>query len=176
MEMRFTYRFEAAHRFIGSSSPKCMTPHGHTWWIHLQISGQSSKLNSNQMMAEFASLKGPWKAFVDNSLDHTFFHHKDDPVAQSCSEHISGFRGLSFPGDPTTELIAILCFSKANKIIEMYNSNNEAQFQVEKIEIQETPTNAIVLARGDSIIDETLSSVCDSHEAWWNQSDPQLRS
>ncbi len=175
MDMRFTYRFEAAHRFMGSSSAKCMTPHGHTWWIHLQVTSHGNQLNSNQMMAEFAALKTPWKAFVDSCLDHSFFHHKDDPVAMACAEHIPGFRGLSFPGDPTTEMIAILCFAKAAKIIEKFNNDNDAQFSVQKIEIQETPTNAIILNSNDPIISETLSSLNASEKAWWNQAATDYR-
>ncbi len=167
MEMEFTYRFEAAHRFMGASSPKCMTPHGHTWWTRLNFRATGSSLNSNAMIAEFASVKTPWKAFIDNVADHSFFHHIQDPLAFHSKKEIPGFRGLPFPEDPTTELISILFLEKAKQIVAEIKEQKGLEIEVESIEIQETPTNKISVSVDSQMFMNTIAKLNPEWQAWW---------
>lgn len=138
IELEFTYRFEAAHRFTQGST-KCCTPHGHTWYARLTLTPRESSLDSQQMVQEFSQAKKEWKSFIQDFVDHRFFHHQADPILGSLRAHIPGFRGLEFPGDPTTEFIAALFLRKAHQLYK------NSKLIPTKIELQETPTNTVSL-------------------------------
>lgn len=140
MELRFKYRFEAAHRFTQSSSPACMTPHGHTWFatLHLQT---TASLNKNDMSVEFHQLKSDWKTLITDIFDHSFMCNVNDPLRDLIIKVHPEARLVLFPGDPTTELISLLLFSKCEQFIN--NSQWKKQILVAGITIDETPTNSI---------------------------------
>ena len=116
MELRFKYRFEAAHRFTQSASPACMTPHGHTWYATLHLKS-TAPLNSEDMSVEFTQLKSSWKEFITEVFDHSYMCNYQDPLIEPLLVVNKNARLLLFPGDPTTELISLLMFSKANQFI-----------------------------------------------------------
>ena len=177
MDLEFSYRFEAAHRFTSSASPKCATPHGHTWVARLILGtppSTTSQLNSNQMLEEFTKLKSAWKSFIEETADHSFFHHHQDPLLLALKETIPNFRGLPFPGDPTTELISLLFYLKAESILKPLLTNHPQSLLIKGIEIQETPTNSVRFIPKSSLeVQELLSSLpqTDFLESWWSQSD-----
>lgn len=168
LKLEFQYRFEAAHRFTKVQS-KCATPHGHSWRIQVQLLSRHPKLDDREMTEDFSSLKSQWRCFVDECLDHSFFHHESDPLVPFLKDHISEPRFLAFPGDPTTELLSALCFQKAIKIFE------NSAFEVHEIFIQETETNHLRCSL------EAYKHLCaqyklNSSSSWWNDPDPRSRS
>lgn len=170
MELRFKYRFEAAHRFTQSTSPACMTPHGHTWYatLHLQT---SATLNKNDMSVEFHQVKSEWKSLITNTFDHSFMVNMTDPLIESVSQIHPTARLILFPGDPTTELIALLLFNKCEMF--MTQSQWNQQIVVSGITIDETPTNSIHCDRAFFLKNVTKYS---KYKGWWNTSNPDDRS
>jgi len=166
MEIEFTYRFEAAHRFTKGST-KCSTPHGHTWYVTLSFFSEPQHLNSQQMIEEFSVLKEVWKTFILETVDHSFFHHYADPILPALKDFVPGFRGLVFPGDPTTELIAALFLKKA---LTFYKNS---KVQPVKILIQETETNGVSLKAEE--LPALLTTLPPTKGGWWLDEAPQSR-
>jgi len=166
--MRFRYRFEAAHRFTQTESLKCSTPHGHSWYATLALKSlQEGRNPRTEMVEEFSTLKSEWKRFVEETLDHSFFHHHQDPILSALKEHVPDFRGLAFPGDPTTELIAALLFKKARALLSSHSGFGKS-FEVHSIILEETPTNTIVY-------ENEVKVGSDDPKQWWNDSNPESR-
>lgn len=169
MKMSFRYRFESAHRFVFSDR-ECATPHGHTWHATLNLAASSKDLNENNMIEDFAVLKGDWKKFITSTADHSFFYNCDDPILPTLKKHIPNFRGLPFPGDPTTEMIAGLFFIKASALCENY------PVRPHSVLIEETPTNSIEFFQTEleDFVKKTNLSLKSSN--WWANTDPYSRS
>ena len=169
MKMSFRYRFESAHRFVHSHR-ECSTPHGHTWYATLHLMSSINDLNENNMIEDFATLKHNWRTFITQVVDHSFLYNSDDPIIPALKKHISEFRGLPFPGDPTTEMISGLFFIKASTLCE---DHPVTPFS---ILIEETPTNSIEFFHTelDSFIEKTNLSLKTSN--WWSHPDPKSRS
>lgn len=168
--LEFSYHFEAAHRFTKGSS-KCSTPHGHTWEATLVFTSLDTTLDSGQMVAEFEILKRNWRNFLTNTVDHSFLHHADDPLLPAFRDHVSDFRGLPFPGDPTTELIAALFLTKAQAM------NLCPQVLVSAVVIQETKTNRIRCDQETAArVMEQIRKEYPELSGWWDEEDPASRS
>jgi len=161
MELRFKYRFEAAHRFTQSTSPACMTPHGHTWYATLHIK-TSGGLNQNDMSVEFQQVKSEWKSLITQVFDHSFLVNQSDPLLEALAQIHPSARLIAFPGDPTTELIALLLFNKCEAF--MAHSPWKQQLTVTGITIDETPTNTIHCDRAFYLEN---SSKYSAYQGWW---------
>lgn len=169
MELRFKYRFEAAHRFTQSTSPACMTPHGHTWYATLHLQTQAP-LNKNDMSVEFHQLKSEWKDLISNVFDHSFLCNSHDPLVESLLKVHKDARLMLFPGDPTTELIALLLFHKCEHFL--LNSAWKKDVAVSGITIDETPTNSIHCDR--SFYLENISRY-SAYSGWWSTAEITAR-
>ncbi len=166
-KLEFTYRFESAHRFTKGAS-KCATPHGHTWFATLGFSVVADELNQQDMVEEFEKLKKTWKAFITETVDHSFMHHFEDPILTSLKEYVKGFRGLPFPCDPTTEVIAALFLAKGRTLC------GNLPFLPSYVSIQETPTNRVTLnMEGLDAVLNRIDSKC--YKAWWQSADSSSR-
>ena len=162
MRMSFRYRFEAAHRLMSAASPMCQTPHGHTWHATLSFEAKTDSLNGENMLAEFQKVKGPWKSFVRDTLDHSFFYNSKDPILESLKENIPSFRGLPTPGDPTTEMLAVLFLSKALQ----FSKNQNTPVSPVSIEVQETEVNSVSTDVNSDLFKNTLQNL--SAGGWWS--------
>jgi len=138
MKINFSHRFEAAHRFLESST-KCSTPHGHTWWVHLCLEHASSTLQADKnYLEDFGPLKSKWSKFIDEELDHHFFLNSNDPLKEALLAIHKESRLKLTPGDPTTEALALILFNKAQEIFKDFKN-----LKPHSLKLQETPTNAI---------------------------------
>ncbi len=164
--LTFTYGFEAAHRFT-KSKEKCSTPHGHSWQASLGFQGSPGKLNDQSMIEDFAILKKSWKDFITQTVDHSFLYHWQDPILSSLRDHIPNFRGLPFPDDPTTEVIAGLFLIKAQKMGE------NLPVTPMEVTIQETSSNRVhFTAEGIPSLRRKLQ-LEEKFFGWWDHSEPQ---
>ena len=171
--LKFKYRFEAAHRLTSAAAPSCQTPHGHTWYATAIFRMTTGQLDRSAMAAEFGSVKGAWKQFITETADHSFMHHRNDPLVASMKEIIPGARLLSFPDDPTTEMIAGLF---ALKLLTMHGVSGINSVQPAGVQIQETPTNSILFRfEKDGTIPLWLKAHASVKSAWWNSPDPTSR-
>lgn len=183
-QLAFRYRFESAHRFTQSCEESCATPHGHTWYAEAAFASPAASLGEDDMVMEFSKLKKSWKTFIMETVDHSFLHHHEDPILGALREFIPRFRGLPFPGDPTTELVAALFFAKLRAMHASTMAGLSAQFQSERSErslpepvsvlIQETPTNQIIFKAGTSGL-HLLNKIDEKFEGWWQVADPSAR-
>lgn len=171
MNVSFRYRFESAHRFLNAESPSCQTPHGHTWYATLKWRSAADALDACNMLGEFQKLKDGWKKFITETADHSFFHHQNDPIVPVLRREIPGFRGLPFPGDPTTEIIAVLFLRKAQTLAQDRGIKNVIPFAVE---IRETPVNAVEVTVEDAIFRHTVANLPE--RGWWSVADTAARS
>ena len=163
--LEFTYRFETAHRFTQGST-KCTTPHGHTWRATLGFRSPAEGMGEAEMVEEFEALKSNWRAFLSGTVDHSFLHHYRDPLLPALRDHIPGFRGLGFPGDPTTEMLASFFLRKA--IAMRRPGGLEPSF----VTVEETPTNRLTFDR------EGLAAIAlrfSGFHGWWEDADPASR-
>lgn len=167
--LTFRYKFEAAHRFTKSCAFSCATPHGHTWYATATIRALTQKLAADDMVVEFGKLKKQWKVLIDEVFDHSFMHNVTDPLLDAIKLHVPHARLMPFPGDPTTELIAILLHAKMTKFIEANKLLDLVA--VHSVKIDETPTNSVTWegALHPSIgIDGEVAG----YDGWWSSADP----
>lgn len=169
MNIKFTYRFEAAHRFLKSNS-KCSTPHGHTWYATLLLESKVHELSYKSMVEDFSILKSGWREFVEEVLDHSYMHNREDKIVDILKSESPQLRLLPFPGDPTTELVCLFCFHK----MEVYLKSKKLDHlvAVKSVLIQETPTNAIELVKNDK---DKFFDPYKKIKAWWSEEDIQSR-
>lgn len=171
MRIEFRYRFEAAHRFLNSDSKTCMTPHGHTWFATLFLDFIGTALNSSQMTVEFSELKKPWRQLIQETFDHSYMHNIKDSVAEMLRSESSEYRFIPFPGDPTTELIALFMFQKMQTVLS--TTQLKGLVQINAIALEETPTNKVICDR--SFFLDQISRYQDA-KSWWNSSNIADRS
>lgn len=165
MFFEFKYRFEAAHRLTSAESKMCQTPHGHTWYATLKLKAEVGELDNANMVVEFQKTKKNWKKFIKETVDHSFLVNQDDVILPALKESIEGLRAIPFPGDPTTEMIAILFLRKAQKLVV------EKGLSAHSILIEETPVNSVEVAADSPIFVNTLKRLEDcSKEVWWESS------
>lgn len=171
MKIEFTYRFEAAHRFLQSSSIPCMTPHGHTWYASLVLNYIAPGLNASQMSVEFSVLKKHFKQLIQETFDHSYMHNRNDPVVEVLRREGHEPRLLPFPGDPTTELIALFLFHKMSVLLT--SAQLQEQVEVDSVILQETPTNKIHM---DKEFYQSEIKNQQQFEGWWTSADIRDRS
>lgn len=173
--LSFRYRFEAAHRFTQSCEDSCATPHGHTWFAEARFATDQDGLGADDMVMEFSKLKRDFKRFITETVDHSFMHHQHDPILPALIEYIPKFRGLPFPGDPTTELIAALFFQKIETIlIDLKSQEPDKTWPVlHELLIQETPTNGVSYRRPAH--STLLTKINSEFSGWWQVTDPRAR-
>jgi len=164
-QLRFGYRFEAAHRLTHSCAAKCMTPHGHTWRADVTLCSKTDDLDEADMVVEFSRAKRLWKQLLDETFDHSMLIHVDDPLLPLLRETIDDVRVLPFPSDPTTERIAQLLFRKMEAFIDAEDLG--ALVDVAEVHVQETPTNSVSYAPSSA-----APSTVNGYTGWWTTANP----
>lgn len=172
LNLQFRYRFEAAHRFLVSPSLPCRTPHGHSWHATLVIGFVGKSLNEHGMAISFEEVKSEWKQLVTKTLDHSFFHHWQDPLVEHLKVIHPESRLLPFPNDPTTELLGLLLFSKMETVFQKFPKS--LGLTVETIKVEETPSNCVSIHRPFFL--DARTSQWRNFDGWWNSTDIQDRS
>lgn len=164
--LQFERRFCMAHRLISGSSPKCAIPHGHNEYVkvYLGASTQNKLNNHTNMIAAFAEAKHRWHQFIDDHLDHCFQLRTDDPILDFFKQHEPHLmkRILTTPGDPTTEILAACLMSK----LTVFLTQSDSDLCCLKIELQETPTNTVILEGANAFKDHLPKG-----DHWWSRPD-----
>lgn len=164
--LRFTRRFSMAHRLISGASKTCLTPHGHNELVIVDmVPRAATKLDgSTNMVVEFGAAKKRWHRFVDRRIDHALQLSASDPLLEVADDRFPDWRLVVTPGDPTTELLAALLASKCQAILD----DEGVDLRVARVELQETPTNSVVL-EGDP------RELLPTGEGWWTRPDDSTR-
>ena len=171
MIIEFSRRFEAAHRFLNPESKACVTPHGHSWIATLILNFTGQGLSHCQMTVEFSKIKKDWKELIQQTFDHSFMHNVKDPLIEVLKKSETELKLVPFPGDPTTELIALFMFLKMDKILS--NAPFSKLIQVKAVKLQETETNTVICDRN---FFEKQKESFKVFKAWWLNPDPADRS
>lgn len=144
--LEFTRRYAMAHRLRADPASKCATPHGHNELVTIRVKPSAQfRFGGSNMEAPFEAVKGRWKSWIDDHVDHALMLDEADPLVDyfranepSRLKHI-----MTFPGDPTTEALAACYFLKAAAFL----AHDDLPFEMDEVRVEETPTNAVILSR-----------------------------
>ena len=167
MNITFRRRWEAAHRFCEAAnrSSKCAQPHGHSWHVEVTISREQPGLEQDtNMLKSFEVLKSKWHTWIDDYVDHSFMVNSADPILNFLRKDNPEGRLLITPGDPTTEILAVLFKAKLEAFLNAVDGN----FYVTQVKIEETPTNSVCFAGKP---DAYIHAYKIHTEHWWHKAD-----
>lgn len=169
MRITFERRYSMAHRLRRSGSAKCAVPHGHNELVRarLRYARERSFDTLSNMATDFFHLKNRWHAWIDKSVDHSFQLASDDPLIGYFRIHEPETlaRVMTFPGDPTTEVLCAALFRK----LETFLRADDAPYDVDRIIVIETPTNTV------SIDSEALGLFpALAQQGWWSRNDMSI--
>jgi 6-pyruvoyltetrahydropterin/6-carboxytetrahydropterin synthase len=95
------FEIESGHQ-LSKHPGRCRFPHGHSRRIEVVLS--SEKLDENDMVCDFAAVKGILESYLD-AYDHAMMVNSEDPSLGSI--RASSERVIVVEGeDPTTEVLA----------------------------------------------------------------------
>lgn len=148
VRLEFSRRYSMAHRLLCDAGSKCLTPHGHDEVVIVRLRpARPLDLGASNMTASFERAKGRWHRWIDGQVDHAFQLNAADPLVEFFRQHEPERlpRLMLFAGDPTTEALAVAFLLK----LQAFLAADGGLFEAERITIQETPTNSVVLDAAD---------------------------
>ncbi|MCQ8277463.1 6-carboxytetrahydropterin synthase [Acetobacteraceae bacterium KSS8] len=168
LELRFTRRFSMGHRLIGGASESCALPHGHNEFVRVRLVANDRRPldGHGNMVVSFERAKGRWHRFVDERLDHALQLSDADPLLGWFRAHEPerAARIVVTPGDPTTELMCCLLWSKLSAILH----DDGDLLRCAELSIEETPTNAV------SVTAEGADALLPCRDGWWMRADMSI--
>jgi 6-pyruvoyltetrahydropterin/6-carboxytetrahydropterin synthase len=169
-ELVFTRRYAMAHRLRSDPSGRCAVPHGHNELVTARlVPSNSARLDGEANMVEpFERAKQRWHGWIDEQVDHAFQLGDGDPLIEyfATNEPHRMERLLVTPGDPTTELLAVLFKAKLASFL----AAEGGRLACGSIAIEETPTNQVVF-HGDPC-DALPAGMGTGH--WWDRADSSI--
>ena len=144
--LEFTRRYAMAHRLRADPASKCATPHGHNEIVSVRLEPHAQfRFGGTNMDAPFEAVKGRWKKWIDDHVDHCLMLDETDPLLDYFRTHEPArlTQIMTFPGDPTTEALCAAYFLKLSAFL----TGDELPFSVSQIRVEETPTNSVILTR-----------------------------
>lgn len=135
--LQFQHNFETAHRlpFLGG---KCENLHGHSWLVTFTLMAER---DSDGITVEYSTVKGAFRNWIDEHLDHGCMLGKDDTLVDALTYESS--KCFIFGDDaltqdllwPTVENVAEMLFRLARMQIE--NMNYDKIVDVLNVRVQE---------------------------------------
>ncbi len=98
------------HRLMNHSG-KCRNIHGHS--VKAAITIGASQLNDQGMVCDFSDIQQAAALFIEETLDHNFLLHRDDPLCPVLSQ--AGERFLPLNEHPTAEVLARIIYENMAK-------------------------------------------------------------
>jgi 6-pyruvoyltetrahydropterin/6-carboxytetrahydropterin synthase len=169
-ELVFTRRYAMAHRLLADATGRCAVPHGHNELVTARlVPAAPARLDgAGNMVEPFERAKLRWHGWIDEQVDHAFQLGEGDPLIGYFARHEPQRlpRLLITPGDPTTELLAVLFKAKLNTLL----AADGSALVCAAIEIEETPTNRVVFS-GDP---RDALPAGQGGSRWWNRADDSI--
>jgi 6-pyruvoyltetrahydropterin/6-carboxytetrahydropterin synthase len=100
-EVYFCY----GHRLMNHGG-KCRHLHGHS--VKAAISVKQLQLNEQSMVCDFSDLRDSVEKFINETLDHNFLLHQNDPLIPLLTAQNERF--LALEEHPTAEVLSKLIF------------------------------------------------------------------
>lgn len=145
MELTKTFRFEASH-VLPKHAGKCSRLHGHSWVLHVSVSGPINP--DTGFVQDFAEISEVVKPLIER-LDH---HHlgvrmeEFEPEAMPFSVPPSWcVNGLPFDFYPTSENLLVWIAGQLSKLNTVHTVNQGSRWS--KLSIEETCTSRATLTR-----------------------------
>ena len=173
LELVLQRKFEAGHRLIEGKNRDtiCSQPHGHSWHIKAYFSALEERgldLKENTLIL-FSKLKAKWFTWIDQHLDHSFMFNEADPLLEfMLSDHPKG-RHLVTPGDPTTEILAVLFKCKLIAFLK----NDKFPMTCHKLTLSESATNGVICTDDHRLHLPTVTA--SGQLPWWFKNDFSMR-
>ena len=117
---------DTSHRLLNYKG-KCANLHGHRWKIEVWMEGEPDP--ATQILIDYSLIKQ-----VIDTYDHQIILNRDDPMVPRIEEF---HPVITTPGDPTSELIAVLIRDDLSAICRKMGINAT----VSKIRVWESPTS-----------------------------------
>ena len=117
--------FDASHRLLHYQG-KCHNLHGHRWKVEIRLTGKVDE--ETNILVDYNEIKR-----VVNRYDHQIILNGDDPMVSRIEEF---HPVITTPGDPTSELLAVLI----RDAIEGEYAQSGRNIRVESIRVWESPT------------------------------------
>ena len=105
----------------------CKHPHGHNAVVEVDV--RTDRLDSRNMVADFADIKRVVKGWIDSELDHKMILRHDDPLVAPLEK--LGEPVYKLESNPTVERIAKL----------IYDMSRHYGLDVLKVRVWETPSS-----------------------------------
>lgn len=119
-------QIDTSHRLLHYQG-KCANLHGHRWKIEVWMEGEPDP--GTQIVIDYSMIKR-----VVNRYDHQIILNAEDPMVPRIAEF---HPVITTPGDPTSELIAVLIRDDLHKTCSELGINAT----VTKIRVWESPTS-----------------------------------
>lgn len=162
-----------SHRLFNLKNSKCFVPHGHNEYVkvHLVSDGDDALDGSWNMSNGFKSLKSTWHQWIDDAVDHSMQLSNLDPLLDyfKSNEPENLKYTMITPGDPTTEVLAVLFYSKINAFLNAQDIN----MRCNRVEIEETPTNTVIFS-GDPLKAISTDQYQGPEIPWWQRADMSI--
>jgi 6-pyruvoyltetrahydropterin/6-carboxytetrahydropterin synthase len=140
-QIEIRHNFETAHRLSTPGSPlKCMSIHGHSWWVTVTLEGP--RLDDADLLVEFGAFKLAWRKWLDERIDHHLVLRRGDPMAEAVRGVFSESRILELDHNPTTEYLAEFLFRQAESTLASMKDTVHVPARVTRVHVQETGVNA----------------------------------
>ena len=168
MELILWKKFEAGHRLIEGENrgTLCTQPHGHTWNVKAYFSPLKEKLlnQKENTIILFSKIKAKWHVWLDEAVDHSFIFNQQDPLLTFMREDLPFGRHVVVPGDPTTEMVAVVLKAK----LETFLKGGNLPITCHKLILNETQTNGIICTDDPAI---HLPQPDNGITPWWLRND-----
>jgi 6-pyruvoyltetrahydropterin/6-carboxytetrahydropterin synthase len=140
-QIEIRHNFETAHRLSTPGSPlKCMSIHGHSWWVTVTLEGPA--LDADALLIEFGAFKSAWRRWLDDHIDHHLVLRRGDPMAEAVRGVFAESRILELDQNPTTEYLAEFLFRQAEVALASLADCVHVPVRVTRVHVQETAVNA----------------------------------
>ncbi len=117
-------QIDASHRLLHYQG-KCANLHGHRWKVEVWIEGEPDA--TTNILIDYNTIKQ-----IIERFDHQIILNRDDPMVP-CIEKFQ--QVMTTPGDPTSELLAVVFKDDLNKACKSQGINAK----VTKIRVWESP-------------------------------------
>lgn len=166
----FSRRFAMAHRLLSGLAEPCAVPHGHNETVTVRLEAVAPRPldGAANMVHPFEQAKARWHGWIDGAVDHAFQLSATDPLIDFFrrQEPQRLPRLLVTPGDPTTELTALLLMAKLNAFL----AADGGVLRCASIRLEETPTNSVTF-EGDPL---TYLPRDLEGDRWWLRADASI--
>jgi len=131
-----TFRVPCGHR-LSKHKGLCKNPHGHGFTCIITL--KAEKLNENDMIIDFTTLKSIVNNLIIIPMDHALILNEDDKHLIKFEE-AHDFKHVKIIGDPTAENLSKILFDTIDDHIE----KEKYEFKIHSVKVWENEDSAAI--------------------------------